>query len=165
MEDNIFKPLQMNNTQPDIHRKIIPNRAKFYRRNKRHELKNSPYVDLSVKWAGGGFMSTAEDLTKFGYGMIHFKILKPETTKFLFTPQRLQDGSLTKYGLGWELAQSKEHSRKSPKLVVSHAGGAEGCTSQLYLVPEEDLVIAVIANLYSAKGIYELCQNLSTIYA
>ena len=29
-------------------------------------LRNTPYVDNSYKWAGGGLVSTAEDLVQFG---------------------------------------------------------------------------------------------------
>ena len=33
-------------------------------------LRNTPYVDLSYKWAGGGYISTAEDLVKFGNAVL-----------------------------------------------------------------------------------------------
>jgi len=37
-----------------------------YQRDKLGRLKNASYVDLSYKWAGGGFLSTVGDLIKFG---------------------------------------------------------------------------------------------------
>jgi serine beta-lactamase-like protein LACTB len=60
MQENVFKPLGMTNTRPEYHSALIPNRARYYKRDKRHMLKNSPYVDMSCKWAGGGFVSTVE---------------------------------------------------------------------------------------------------------
>ncbi|MCG8620552.1 MAG: hypothetical protein MJE68_00955 [Proteobacteria bacterium] len=33
-------------------------------------LQNTPYVDISYKWAGGGLISTAHDLTKFGNALL-----------------------------------------------------------------------------------------------
>lgn len=33
-------------------------------------LQNTPYVDISYKWAGGGLISTARDLTKFGNAIL-----------------------------------------------------------------------------------------------
>jgi len=33
-------------------------------------LRNTPYVDLSYKWAGGGFISNAEDLVTFGNAVL-----------------------------------------------------------------------------------------------
>jgi serine beta-lactamase-like protein LACTB len=33
-------------------------------------LENASYVDNSYKWAGGGFISTAIDLAKFGNALL-----------------------------------------------------------------------------------------------
>ena len=33
-------------------------------------LRNSPYIDVSCKWAGGGFVSTSDDLVKFGNALL-----------------------------------------------------------------------------------------------
>src|SRR4051812_10257603 len=41
------------------HEKIVARRARFYTRNE-GKLVNSPWVDNSMKWAGGGFVSTSE---------------------------------------------------------------------------------------------------------
>lgn len=38
---------------------------------KRGRIINAPYVDLSYKWAGGGFLSTVGDLIKFGNVMLY----------------------------------------------------------------------------------------------
>lgn len=40
-------------------------------RNEKGQLINTPYVDNSYKWAGGGFISTTEDLVKFGNAMLY----------------------------------------------------------------------------------------------
>ena len=39
-------------------------------RNKKGVLQNVPYVDLSYKWAGGGFISNSQDLVKFGNAVL-----------------------------------------------------------------------------------------------
>ncbi|EDO31568.1 predicted protein, partial [Nematostella vectensis] len=66
----LFKELGMNNTAPEHHGPITYHRARQYERKKRHGLVNVPYVDNSYKWAGGGFISTAEDLVKFGNALL-----------------------------------------------------------------------------------------------
>ena len=161
MENNIFKKLSMNSTVPEYSEKIQLGRPRYYRRKEDHVLENSPYVDISNKWAGGGFISTVEDLSKFGFAIISNQLLKTETIKLLITPQKLNDGTFTKYGLGWELP-SDSHSQK---LIISHSGAAEGCSSQLYIVPQDGLVIVVIANLFHAKGMLSLCNNIASLYA
>jgi serine beta-lactamase-like protein LACTB len=40
-------------------------------RNEKGQLMNTPYVDNCYKWAGGGFISTTEDLIKFGNAMLY----------------------------------------------------------------------------------------------
>ena len=39
---------------------------RFYKRDGKGRLYNTPYIDNSYKWAGGGFLSTTKDLIKFG---------------------------------------------------------------------------------------------------
>lgn len=46
---------------------------RFYRRGKKGRLANAPYVDNSYKWAGGGLMSTTEDLLRFGNALLYAK--------------------------------------------------------------------------------------------
>ena len=44
---------------------------RYYQRNKEHQLKNVPHVDNSLKWAGGGFLSSVSDLLQFGNAMLY----------------------------------------------------------------------------------------------
>ena len=67
----LFKELGLNHTYLDENEPIIPHRAKFYDRNEDHELINVPSVDNSLKWAGGGFLSTVGDLLQFGNAMLY----------------------------------------------------------------------------------------------
>lgn len=43
---------------------------RFYAHNKKGKLVNAPYVDCSYKFAGGGMLSTAPDLVRFGNIML-----------------------------------------------------------------------------------------------
>lgn len=64
MHDKVFVPLGMVDTLADENEQIIPKRARWYFQTSDSGYRNSPYVDLSYKWAGGGFLSTAEDLAR-----------------------------------------------------------------------------------------------------
>ena len=59
MQDRVFDPLGMLDTVADVNEKIIPNRARWYFQTSEGSYRNSPYLDLSYKWAAGGFLSTA----------------------------------------------------------------------------------------------------------
>uniref|UniRef100_H2ZK75 Beta-lactamase-related domain-containing protein n=1 Tax=Ciona savignyi TaxID=51511 RepID=H2ZK75_CIOSA len=62
---DLFLLIGMDDTVPDLNDRIIYDRSRCYQR-KNGKLLNSPYVDLSYKWAGGGFISTVGDILKFG---------------------------------------------------------------------------------------------------
>ena len=94
--------------------------------------------------------------------MIYATLLKPETIKLLWTPQKTNEGKEIEYGLGWQVKKGKIG--KEMRYIVSHAGGAEGCTSQLFILPEDEIVIVVVANMYSTKGMFQLCQKIATLY-
>ncbi len=140
-QEQVFDPLGLLNTTADQPADIIPQRARFYSGAKGKPTKNSMYVDNSYKWAGGGFISTSEDLVRFGSALLHPGYLKAESLALLFTPQKTKDGKETKYGMGWFIGKSK-----SGKRIFEHSGGSVGGTSELILYPDSHLVVALICN-------------------
>ncbi len=142
MERRVFEPLGMRSTEADQNHLIVTGRARPYVRMDDGLLYNAPYVDNSYKWAGGGFLSTAEDLVRFGQAHLAPGFLKAETLALLFTSQRTTDGEETGYGLGWRAGKDERGRR-----VVGHGGGSVGGTTCLSLYPEHGLVIAMITNL------------------
>src|SRR6266704_3272008 len=57
---------------------IIPDRTQFYDADSTGAYHVAPPVDNSYKWAGGGFVSTAEDLVKFGSALLEPGFLRRE---------------------------------------------------------------------------------------
>ncbi len=87
MHQHIFEPLGMRHTVEDRADVFMPHRAHFYDGTKDGPLVDCPYTDTSVVWAAGGFLSTAEDLVRFGSAYLGGNFLKPETVKLFFTMQ------------------------------------------------------------------------------
>ena len=58
LQKNIFEPLKMASTKLDFYDKIIPNRAKGYQKNSLRQFENAPIADLTIKFPGGGILST-----------------------------------------------------------------------------------------------------------
>jgi serine beta-lactamase-like protein LACTB len=106
----------------------------------------APVVDNSYKWAGGGFLSTAEDLVRFGSAHLAPGLLRAETLELLFTPQRTANGEATTYGIGWSIGRDTLGHR-----VVSHGGGSVGGTTLLRVDRDSKLVLAVVSNLSEAR--------------
>ena len=145
MNEEVFGALGLRNTCQDLTDSVIYNRSRHY------ELRdgrwtNAPYVDNSYKWAGGGFVSTSEDIARFGDALLGNPVLSNETIQLLTSPQNLNDGSLTTYGMGFGVA--KDHYGKS---FFGHSGGSVGGTSDLVIYPEEKIVVAVLTNLSDAN--------------
>jgi serine beta-lactamase-like protein LACTB len=145
MQGHVFTPLGLVHTTADQNTQIVEERARFYELPKDGGVQNTPYVDNSYKWAGGGFLSTTEDLVRFGSTMLQPGILNAQSLKIMLTSQKTTKGEETGYGIGWGVQKTS-----SGKLIYEHAGGAVGGTSQLIVYPESGVVVAVIANLSSA---------------
>jgi len=140
-QEQVFTPLGLLNTSADQPADIIPQRARFYSGAKGVPTRNSMFVDNSYKWAGGGFISTSEDLVRFGSVLFQPGYLKAESLAMLFTPQKTKDGKETNYGMGWFIGKSK-----SGKRIFEHSGGSVGGTSDLILYPDTHMVVAFVCN-------------------
>ncbi len=144
MRRQVFIPLGMYDTVAEHVDSLILHRARFYVYQD-SSLMNAPYVDNSVKWAGGGFLSTAPDLVRFGNGLLTGRLLKSETLQLLFTSQHTTAGKATGYGMGWRVGE------QWGRPAVWHTGGAVGGSAVLLLLPKEQVVVALIANLQGVQ--------------
>jgi serine beta-lactamase-like protein LACTB, mitochondrial len=145
MQQQVFTPLGLVHTTADQNMQIIEQRSRFYERPKDGAVENAPYVDNSYKWAGGGLLSTPEDLVRFGSSLLQPGLLKADSLKIMFTQQKTVSGQEVPYGIGWFL-----HKSHAGKWTYEHSGGSVGGTSQLILYPDSNVVIALVTNLSDA---------------
>lgn len=140
MREAVIEPAGMGSTVAEHVDSIIAHRARFYARQDDSVLVNAPYVDLSNKWAGGGYLSTAEDLVRYGVALLDGTLLEPETVDLLWTSQETSGGEETGYGIGWRVGTVEGHRS------VSHTGGAMGGGGILVLYPEDGVVVGMLEN-------------------
>ncbi|RWS30656.1 hypothetical protein B4U80_10002 [Leptotrombidium deliense] len=180
------KDLGMNSTYLDEFEPIIYNRSKYYRKLQNGKLVNAPYVDNSLKWAGGGLLSSVPDLLKFANVLLYsYKphssgipgYLRKSTVEALWTPSdhskigiRGELSPWTKYGLGFGLIKNavpKYASCVAPPFqeMIFHSGGAMGATSHLLIVPEHELAVVVICNLGNCPGLGDMVLNVAKNFA
>ncbi len=145
LRENVFKPAAMGSIQADNHFTIIPNRARGYRKRPDGRLENCGLADTSNKIAGGGMISTAEDLVKFALAVREGILLQPQTVERMLAPQKLPDGSQSNYGLGWNLIDTKWGK------VVGHSGGQQGVSTLMLMHPQTGAGVAVMCNLERAR--------------
>ncbi len=154
MQESVFEPASMDHTIADHYDLIIPHRTAFYGISN-GVARNAPAVDNSDVWAGGGFLSTSEDLVRFGHAMLSGMVVDEETLNLLFTSQKTSSGKETGYGLGWQEEQIRGHA------VVGHGGSHVGATADLLLVPDQFLIVAALTNAGSS-GMSELTREIVT---
>lgn len=141
MSETVFRPLGMTSTVPDQLKDVVPHRGRYYvRRDGR--LYNEPEVDNSNKWASGGFLSTTDDLVRFGLAHVDGKSVSPEKLLLLWTEQKTAAGEPTGYGIGWRTVIDGDGQK-----WIGHGGGSIGGTTQFWVFPETGLVIAMASNL------------------
>ncbi len=148
---NIWEPAGMLSTQFDVPERIVHNRGKGYIRNRTGRLKNVPFVDVSYKYAGGGIISTVENLVRFGHALNNGTLLKPETIETMyevqidpvmrFNPRGEATELSFKQALIWRVEEDIQGRR-----MITHSGTVKGTRAFLLNYPEEDLVIALLAN-------------------
>lgn len=152
---NIFAPAGMTSTFLERPQELVRHRARQYVRGPSpFTWLNAPYVDLSVKWAGGGIISTASDLLKFDLALNAGRLLRPDTQDRMYTSARLNSGAITGYGLGWMVSQD------GGRLTVAHSGGAMGGATYLLRDPKAHQASVVLANLDNVPRLRELADQL-----
>ncbi|MGH7973007.1 MAG: serine hydrolase domain-containing protein, partial [Limisphaerales bacterium] len=142
MHENVIKPLGMTHTHADRKDKPDPECTQFYGNGTTPgKFVTEPIVDNSYKWAGGGYLSTPEDLVRFGSALLKPGFLTAKSLALLFTSQRTSAGMATGYGVGWFIRTDAQGHR-----VLIHTGGSIGGSSFLLLHPETRTVVALACN-------------------
>jgi CubicO group peptidase (beta-lactamase class C family) len=157
MRESVFRPLDMRHTVADHTDSIIVGRTGFYVRTRGGFVINAPYVDNSYKWAGGGFLSTPEDLLKFARAHLEGTLLKPETVRLWWTSQQTTDGEATGYGIGWRVGEW------NGRHTVGHGGGSVGGNSRLVIFPDEKVALAVTTNITGA-GLRRVPERIAEMF-
>ena len=146
MEDIVFNQLDMNDTEVDDQKKIIAERTEFYQYDKNRNPEHAPYIDLSGRWAGSGYLSTAKDLAKFGAAhTFSSEIFTKEDLHELTAPRQINDSLKTKEGFGWGQRTDWEG-----RLMYWGDGKTLGSTCGLLVFPERELSIAIVSNMRNA---------------
>ncbi len=123
---------------------IIVHRTRYYERSEADDrILNAPFVDNSYKWGGGGFLSTPEDMIRFGAAHLEPGFFHEETLALFFTPVLLNDGSVGGYGFGWRVDRSDSD-------LVHHTGGSVGGDTILMMHRGNGWMVAAVGNLGDA---------------
>jgi CubicO group peptidase (beta-lactamase class C family) len=146
----IFKPLGMKNT--DIRtleeKAQVSNFAaghlqdedgKYVNANKFH---SSDYtVWLGNRKGPGRVSSTAQDLLLWDQALYSGTLVSKQTLELAFSPQELNDGSLSDYGFGWDLSQDEYFGK-----IVSHTGDNPGYKTLIMRFIDQNKTLILLNN-------------------
>lgn len=159
MKDQVFDPLKMKNTYADIEDLSNKNVVKYYQyKDSSNSYELAPKVNNSWKWAGGGFLSTTEDVAAFLLAHSSPGFLNSKSLKTLQTSQEICSGEKTNYGLGW---RTKYDRKNNP--LIGHTGGSIGGTTYAFLSPKNNVILVIASNIGSAQ-FEDLALNLFEIF-
>lgn len=138
----VTNPLKMKRTEADGAEDKPENRVQPYARDVEGKVGNAPLVDMSDRLPSMGYWSTAEDLVRFGTGILRPDYLRPELQKQLFSSLKNTDEQETGAGLGWNLGTDA-----AGRSYAWQEGDAPGGHAFLLVYPEEQIAIALVSNL------------------
>jgi len=149
MQSLVFDPLQMTQTSVDDVSLRPATMAVFYRRGDDGRVRPWRPVDLSLKWPGGGLLSTSSDLARLGSAWLDKDFIDASVRAQFWQPQRLATGDINaqSYALGWRVNPSSLVAYQGKPLLHAHHGGvSKGAMSWLVVYPELRLAVAINSN-------------------
>lgn len=146
LREDLTDPLSLTSISPDYNDTSDVSQAIPYSLDSLGNFVLSPYNDNSIRWAAGGFLSTADDLVRFGGALLTDRFLNADMRKNLFTSQTTSNDKQTGVGLGWRIAKD------SLGIPYFHHGGESiGGRAILLINPDSKVVVAILANLTFAR--------------
>jgi CubicO group peptidase (beta-lactamase class C family) len=151
-EDWIFKPIGMKETgiRTLKEKAAVANFAAGHLKDSLGNYVNANKFHSSdyTIWLGnrkgpGRVSSTAHDLLKWDQALYTQKLVKKETLDEAFSPAKLNDGTRSYYGFGWEVEPKSPFGK-----MVMHTGDNPGYQTIIVRFIEESKTIIVLNNNY-----------------
>jgi len=141
IEEEIFAAAGMENSHYDHQSAVIPGRARGYDNAGQGPI-NTMTAETSLAYAAGALMSSANDMARFTQALVDGTLLSDEMRDAAWTDTALADGSLTGYGLGFNVDTFMGED------IFWHSGSINGFQATWIFVPELDRSVTVLSNGY-----------------
>ena len=138
MSERVFQPLGMAATTNRLQSLVIPNRASGYEQTN-HVWMNRD-SDLTEVFSAGAIASTVGDLAKWNASLEGERILNAASKAQMWTPVKLNDGKIRKYGFGWFVDAVEGHKN------IGHSGSTSGFSASIQRFPDDRLAVIILTN-------------------
>jgi CubicO group peptidase (beta-lactamase class C family) len=163
--EHVWAPAGMLASALDVQSRVIVGRSRGYRINEEtQQLEQGEDEDVSYKYAGGGMVSSDEDLVRFGHALNTGRLLSEKTlaemyrsqlpASMTYTEKEAQEtgeagpnwtdalsGAWGGQGLIWLVGQNKK-----ARPYAAHSGGVKSTSSYLQNYYRDNVVVAVHMN-------------------
>ncbi len=152
MRAYIWEPAGMLSSSFDVPSRVVHRRGRGYSRTDDGTIVNSRYEDVSYKYAGGGMLSTVEDLVRMGVAINDGTLLGSDAVAEMHAPHvdpvmQFRAGAEPrelpfKQALGWDLSTDV-----LGRSYISKTGTVRGTRSVVINYPDHGLVVALQGNI------------------
>jgi CubicO group peptidase (beta-lactamase class C family) len=144
---NIFEPAGMETARVITEAGIVPHRAAGYERDAGGELRNQDWVAPPFNTqADGALYFSIRDLAAWDKALRGRKLMSSASYAAWWSPVELSGGYSYPYGFGWEITDQRG------RRVVEHGGSWQGFRAYIGRYVENDVSIAVLANVSDADA-------------
>jgi CubicO group peptidase (beta-lactamase class C family) len=141
---NIFKPLQMNDTWVHSPKNDSICKDKTVGHDISGRLEKEVYADDVL--GDKGIYSTVEDLFKWNEALYSEKILKKQTIEEAFTGYSNEHKGERNYGYGWRLIDNGKGNK-----IVYHNGWWHGYSSLFFRRLNDQTTVILLSNKYNSN--------------
>ena len=158
MQERIFAPLGMTATHVNDAATLVRDRASGYM-FEGGQLKNGVRISPAAEARGDvGIRTTALDLAKWDAAIGDEKLLQRSSWTMMFTPGKLNDGTIIPVGFGWFILPMEGN-------VWKHGGAFRtGFNSEIDRYVDDGLTVIVLTNLRSGSNAGEIAQGIAGFY-
>lgn len=152
--ERVFKPLGMTSTgMAGRAGGTITGLANGYRLSE-GVLASAPPVSRSLNSTGDGSLySTLHDMARWDAALYGDAVLNASSRAAMWSPVRLNNGTLRQYGFGWGLG------RHGGKRIVEHGGLWQGFSSHIVRYVDDSITVVVLMNLTGIGNTSGLVAN------
>ncbi|MEO1548632.1 MAG: serine hydrolase [Bacteroidota bacterium] len=151
LEEAVFKPLGMKNTQVHDGSQTVPN--KVIGTNKFGEAFPYPFYTTGA----GGMYSTIDDLHLWERTLYDFKIISEKSMERAHQQTQLLDSTFSDYGFGWHNAQNED----GKTIKTFHTGGAAGYASFVFRDLETQSSVIIVSSCGKAFNLGAFANALT----
>ncbi len=157
IQEQIFKPLGMNNSYFGSHTKIIPGRVKGYKVDD-GKYQNADYISMTSPFSAGGLLSSVDDLAVFNEALYSGKLISKANVEKMTTPYKPNVSGPPIVGYGCEIVPFKE------RRMVCLRGAINGFDSFTLYIPDDQIYVAIFQNNVSTEFTSEyLAKKIAAI--